>query len=117
VWVTHATDGVGTSFVGRTGLGPLYFDDPMEVTEFTAPHGMEPGVCTIDKKGNLVKGTAGFTVTALTPTTCRVEWFEHIELAPVFLTRWFEPALALLARYAFKGVLRKVADDIRRGFY
>lgn len=117
VWVAHDTGGVGTTFIGRTGLGPIFFDDPMEVTEFTPPSGSLPGRCSILKTGKLVRGTAGFTVTPLTTTTCRVEWFENIEIASTFLTRPFEPLLAFFARRAFKGVLNKVAQDIKLGFY
>ena len=42
---------VGATFVARTALGPLHFDDPMEVTQWRPPTDDEPGVCTIAKRG------------------------------------------------------------------
>jgi hypothetical protein len=109
--------GVGTVFVGRTGIGPFAFDDPMVVTEFASPKDGKPGTCFIRKTGRLIKGYAGFTVTPLTSSTCLVEWFEDIEVAPVAVTRWFEPVLQWLAKKAFMSVLVKVSKDIRLGWY
>lgn len=113
--ITKDTGGVGTIFVGRTGIGPFAFDDPMVVTDFNPPTKSEPGTCVIQKTGRLIKGYAGFTVTPLTASTCLVEWFENIEVAPVAVTRWFEPILQWLAKKAFMGVLLKVSKDIRLG--
>lgn len=53
---------VGESFVGRTSLGPLHFDDPMEVTHWQPPEGDEPGVCRIVKRGQVIIGWAVLTV-------------------------------------------------------
>lgn len=117
VTVTKDTGGVGTVFVGRTGLGPFAFDDPMVVAEFIPPTANEAGTCVIEKTGRLIKGHAGFTVTPLTPSTCLVEWFENIEVAPVAVTRWFEPVLDWFAKKAFMGVLVKVSKDIGFGWY
>lgn len=117
VWVTHQTDGVGTTFVGRTGIGPLAFDDPMEVTLFAPPKGPVKGICEIRKTGRVVRGTAGFTVEPLTGSTCRVTWREDIWVAPYWLTRTFTPVLAWFARQAFRGVLTRMASDIQRGLY
>lgn len=55
--------GVGATFVGRTALGPLRFDDPMEVTRWQPPAGDEPGVCHIVKHGKVITGWAELTVT------------------------------------------------------
>ncbi|HYJ74105.1 MAG TPA: SRPBCC family protein, partial [Kineosporiaceae bacterium] len=35
--LTPSASGVGARFVGRTGLGPLAVDDPMEVVEWREP--------------------------------------------------------------------------------
>jgi hypothetical protein len=66
--------GVGAVFVARTSLGPLRFDDPMEVT-YWRPPGDGPGVCRLVKTGRVVHGWAVLTVT---PTTsgCSVSWTE-----------------------------------------
>jgi hypothetical protein len=53
---------VGATFVGRTALGPLHFDDPMEVTEWRPPDGAEPGVCRVVKRGKVITGWAELTV-------------------------------------------------------
>ncbi len=55
--------GVGTVFVARTSLGPLAFDDPMEVTYWDPPSGQREGVCRIVKLGRVVSGWAVLTVT------------------------------------------------------
>lgn len=54
--------GVGSTFVGRTGLGPLRFDDPMTITRWQPPHGQEPGSCRLDKTGSVVLGWAEIEV-------------------------------------------------------
>lgn len=117
VWVAKGKGGVGTEFVGRTGIGPFYFDDPMEVTLLVPPSGHHSGLCEIKKTGKFVLGYAGFTVEPLTANTCRVTWREDIEIAPTWLTRPFEAILAFVAKQAFLGVLKKVDRGIQRGLY
>lgn len=55
--------GVGATFVGRTSIGPLHFDDPMEVTRWQPPEGEAPGICHIVKHGKVITGWAELTVT------------------------------------------------------
>lgn len=55
-------DDVGAAFVARTGVGPLQFDDPMEVTHWQPPLDNRPGVCRISKRGSVVTGWAELTV-------------------------------------------------------
>ena len=55
--------GVGSGFNGRTSIGPVGFDDPMEVTYWQPPEGDRPGVCRIVKRGRVVVGWAVLTVT------------------------------------------------------
>ena len=55
-------DHVGASFVARTSIGPLGFDDPMEVTVWQPPTQSRPGVCCIVKRGRVVRGGARLTV-------------------------------------------------------
>jgi hypothetical protein len=54
---------VGERFVARTSVGPLHFDDPMEVVFWHPPAGDLPGVCRIDKRGRVVLGSTVITVT------------------------------------------------------
>jgi hypothetical protein len=54
---------VGARFVARTSLGPLHFDDPMEVTYWQPPTDGAPGVCRVDKRGRVLLGSTVITVT------------------------------------------------------
>jgi hypothetical protein len=62
-WVGLVRDEVGARFVARTSLGPLRFDDPMEVVFWQPPVGGSPGVCRVDKRGRVVVGSTLITVT------------------------------------------------------
>jgi hypothetical protein len=66
--------GVGAVFVARTSLGPLHFDDPMEVTYWRPPVD-GPGACRLVKTGRVVHGWAVLTVTP-TSSGCSVSWTE-----------------------------------------
>jgi hypothetical protein len=66
--------GVGAVFVARTSLGPLHFDDPMEVT-YWRPPADGPGACRLVKTGRVVQGWAVLTVTP-TSSGCSVNWTE-----------------------------------------
>jgi hypothetical protein len=54
--------GVGSRFVARTSMGPLSFDDPMEVTFWEPPTQNRAGMCRIVKRGTVVVGWAVLTV-------------------------------------------------------
>ena len=110
VWVTSPSgDGVGAFFVGRTGLGPLSFDDPMVVTGWQPPDGEKAGRCDIRKTGRVVLGTAGFTVTPLGPQRCRVAWTETIEIVGVRRLPLAGRLNDLVGRLAFGFVLRQMS--------
>jgi hypothetical protein len=68
--------GVGAAFVARTSLGPLGFDDQMEVTGWQPPAGPDPGRCHITKRGRVVMGWAELTV-ATAPGGALVHWHEE----------------------------------------
>ncbi|MFC9290179.1 SRPBCC family protein, partial [Streptomyces sp. NPDC057052] len=46
----------GTVFVARSGIGPLAFDDRMEVTVWCPPDDGGPGLCRLEKLGRTVRG-------------------------------------------------------------
>ncbi|MFE6223976.1 SRPBCC family protein [Streptomyces sp. NPDC057854] len=75
--LTPGPNGPGTRFTARTGLGPLGFDDPMEVVRWQPPHRNRPGVCRLEKRGRLVRGWAEFEVAAAAGGT-RVVWTEEL---------------------------------------
>jgi hypothetical protein len=66
-------------FVARTAIGPLGFDDPMEVTYTLPPTETSSGLARIVKTGRVVFGWAVLTVTPL-PTGAEVRWLEEARL-------------------------------------
>ncbi|MGN6301813.1 MAG: SRPBCC family protein [Angustibacter sp.] len=107
-------DGVGASFVGRTAVGPLGFDDPMTVTLWQPPTSVEPGRCTVRKSGRLVLGEAGFVVEPVGSTRCRVTWSEDIEIAGVRRLPFADAVTRWAGARAFGSMLRKVAREAER---
>lgn len=111
--LTPSGEGVGARFVGRTGLGPLAFDDPMEITEWEPPTD-GPGRCRIVKQGRVVLGSAWFEVAPLLAGGSRVEWTEDVEVAPVRLTRPLRRLIEPAGRFAFTRTLRQMAAEVER---
>jgi hypothetical protein len=112
--LTPSGAGVGARFVGRTGVGPLAFDDPMEVVEWRPPADGAAGRCAVVKQGRLVLGGAWFEVAPLPAPggpASRVTWVEEIEVVPVRLTRPFGPLLAALGRIGFTRALTVMARE------
>ncbi|MFJ9624344.1 SRPBCC family protein [Streptomyces sp. NPDC101181] len=93
---------VGTVFVARTGLGPLAFDDPMEVVRWTPPAGGRAGVCRLEKRGSVVLGRASIDVLP-TDAGSHVVWVEELRVR--LLPGWGDPLLASSGRRLFGGVL------------
>jgi hypothetical protein len=79
--------GVGTTFVGRTGLGRIGFDDPMTVTEWESPQGGQPGRCRLEKTGSLILGWAEIEVHPADGGS-RVVWREEVRVRG--LPRFFD---------------------------
>ena len=65
----------GDGFVARTGIGPLAFDDPMEIVAFEAPT-----FCRLEKRGRVVTGWAELRVDPHGDLT-RIVWREDIHVA------------------------------------
>lgn len=70
--------GVGTEFCGRTGLGPVGFDDRMRVVVWEPPT-TGAGRAVVAKTGSVIAG--GIEV-AFTPHAgrTRITWRQHVEL-------------------------------------
>lgn len=111
--LTPRPDGVGARFCARTAVGPVGFDDVMEITGWQPPTPTDPGRCDIVKRGRAVRGTVSFRVEAA-PGGSRVVWAQGIEVAPVALTRPFGPIVAAVARGAYTRTLRVMAKDAAR---
>lgn len=97
--VTPPPTHVGTVVVARSGLGPLAFDDRMEVTVWRPPTETEAGLCRLEKRGRVVRGWAEIEVRPGPGGRSRVVWRE--ELGVRLLPGVFDPLLAGAARSVF----------------
>ncbi|MBV7695920.1 SRPBCC family protein [Streptomyces sp. TRM70350] len=99
----------GTVFVARSGLGPLAFDDRMEVTVWQPPTDDAPGRCRLEKRGRAVRGWAEIEVHPGPGGRAHVVWREEIRvrLLPPFL----DGALERAARWMFG----RAANRLLRG--
>ncbi|MCM2417431.1 SRPBCC family protein [Streptomyces sp. RKAG293] len=70
---------LGTVFVARTGLGPVGFDDPMEVVRWEPPAPGGTGRCRLEKRGTVVVGWAEIEVGAR-DTGSRIVWREDLRV-------------------------------------
>lgn len=115
--------GVGSTFVGRTAFGRVGFDDPMRVTDWRPPSGLDVGVVRIAHEGNVVGGTAEIEVRPVTAARCVVSWREDVELLPR-LPRGAARLVgvlggrptALAGRVVFGRVLRRAADQAEQAY-
>ncbi|MEV8593075.1 SRPBCC family protein [Streptomyces sp. NPDC052012] len=89
----------GTLVVARTGLGPLAFDDPMEVTVWQPPRDDSPGLCRLEKRGRVVRGWAEMEVRQGPGGRARVLWREEIRVR--FLPAPVDRVLARVGRHVF----------------
>lgn len=92
--------GLGTLFVARTRLGPLGFDDPMEVTGWEPPEGSGAGHCRLDKRGRVVTGWARIDIVPQPFTGgCLVRWHEDLRVRG--LPRRADPVLSRSGQLLF----------------
>ncbi|MFC5910594.1 SRPBCC family protein [Streptacidiphilus monticola] len=96
---------VGDVVLARTSLGPLGFDDPMEIVALTPPSPGRDGLCRLEKRGRTVRGWAELRV-ADTPGAApgsTATWVEdlHVRGIPTAL----DPVLAAASRLVFGRVL------------
>lgn len=96
---TPPPTGPGTRVVARTGLGPLSFDDPMEVTVWRPPAEDSPGLCRLEKRGRVVTGWAEIEVRPGPGGRARVIWREEIRVR--FLPAAADALLARAGRQVF----------------
>ncbi|MFH9980484.1 SRPBCC family protein [Streptomyces sp. NPDC017179] len=104
--VTPAPTREGTVFVARSGVGPLGFDDPMEVTVWRPPADGEPGLCRVEKRGRVVLGWAELEVRPGPGGRARVVWREELRVR--FLPGLFDEPLRGAARAVFGRALNRL---------
>ncbi|MGW6733667.1 SRPBCC family protein [Streptomyces sp. NPDC055013] len=90
---------VGTLVIARSGVGPLSFDDPMEVTVWQPPGDDSPGLCRLEKRGRVITGWAEIEVRPGPGGRARVVWHEEVRVR--FLPGVADGALKRTARYVF----------------
>ncbi|MFI6062932.1 SRPBCC family protein [Streptomyces sp. NPDC051286] len=93
---------IGTVFVARTGVGPLAFDDPMEVVRWMPPVTGRAGLCRLEKRGSVVLGRASIDVYP-TESGSHVVWVEELRIR--LLPQWGDPLIAATGRRLFGRVL------------
>src|SRR4051812_999412 len=103
--------GLGTRFTGRTRLGPVGFDDPMEVTEWQPPAGESPGRCRVSKFGPWLTGWAEIQVRPAAGGA-RVEWVEEVRVR--WLPRLADRLGGAVGSGFFARVVRRVGGEVAR---
>ncbi len=93
------------SFVARTGIGRLGFDDAMLVTYSRPPTSTDPGFARIVKQGRAVLGWAVLTVTP-TETGCEVRWHEEARMRGTW------GPIEALVNQAVKGGFSRLLDGL-----
>jgi hypothetical protein len=99
--VTRPPTREGTVFVARSGVGPMAFDDPMEVVVWRPPQGGDSGMCRLVKRGTFVTGWAEIEVHPVPDAGggSRVVWRE--ESGVRVLPRMVDPVLRWAAQWMF----------------
>ncbi|MGA5822955.1 SRPBCC family protein [Kitasatospora sp. NPDC094028] len=93
----------GDLIVARTRIGPLRFDDPMEIVELTAPAPGRDGHCRLVKRGRAVRGGAVLRVRAAAGGGSEASWAEELRIAG--LPALFDPVVARIGRAVFGRLL------------
>ncbi|WP_416969836.1 SRPBCC family protein [Streptomyces sp. 4F14] len=107
---TPAPTGEGTVIVARTGLGPLSFDDRMEVTAWQPPSDTAPGLCRLEKHGRVILGWAEIEVRPGPGGRARVVWREELRVR--FLPGFCDPVLRVAARSVFGRAVNRLLRGV-----
>jgi len=104
--------GVGWSFAGLSGVGPLRLADSMVITHWAPPAADGSGELRVRKTGRVLAGWAVVTVRAAPGDgRTRLEWVEDISLRPAPLGRLLAPVVDRVNRAMFgRAVDRMVAE-------
>jgi len=112
VAIVKPGDGVGTRFTGRTQVGPIWFDDPMEVTVWEPPADDGRGYCEVRKFGPWILGTAEIVVEPARgePDRTTVTWKEAVTLRGV--PAIFNPLVRVMGGVLFRSTMRKAITEL-----
>lgn len=106
---TPPPNGLGTAFVARTGLGPVGFDDPMEIVRWEPPSTGGAGRCRLEKRGTFVVGWAEIDVEARGAGS-RIVWREELRVRR--LPRLFDGLMVRSGRLMFgRAITGLLADE------
>lgn len=97
----------GSTFIARTAVGPLGFDDPMVFDDIVAPETDSPGRARIRKDGSAVRGSIQLVVTPR-GSGSTVSWSQEIGVRGV--PGALDAVVAKVARAAYGSILRKLLD-------
>ncbi|WP_030671932.1 SRPBCC family protein [Streptomyces sp. NRRL B-1347] len=99
VTVSGAAGGAGALLTARSGVGPLAFDDLMEVVVWQPPQGRR-GACRLVKRGSFVTGWAEIEVGPDgVGGGSRVVWREELRVR--WLPKVLDPVVARSASWLF----------------
>jgi hypothetical protein len=104
---TEGPNRVGTVFVARTHLGPLTFDDPMEIVQWSPPDEDGTGHCRLVKAGRVMLGWAELQVVA-EGSGSRATWTEDISVSR--MPGWTDAGTRMVSRLMFSRVLRRLLE-------
>lgn len=111
VEVTGPGDGrrLGARLSAITGVGPVAFTDPMEITEWTVPGAGGVRRCVVRHLGRVVRGEGVFEVLELGPERARFLWSERLDLPLGVLGRIGWPIVRPVFRAGVAHSLRRMA--------
>ena len=105
---------LGARFAAFTGVGPVGFTDPMEVTEWDPPRR-----CVVTHRGRVVRGSGVFEVEELGPQRSRFLWSEQLELplGALGAAGWplVRPAFRAGVAHSLRKLARLCESRYRRG--
>lgn len=95
----------GSVFVGRTGIGPLAFDDPMMIERIGALGDAGGTGAVIVKQGRVLQGKVNLQITPDAPGS-RVRWRQDVRLP--WLPGIVQPLAARVLRLGYRQVLARL---------
>ena len=96
---------LGSTVLARTGVGPLGFDDPMEVVRWEPPPPGGTGRCRLEKRGSVVRGWAEIEVSAGGGGSLLL-WREEVRLRG--FPRAVDPVVAAVGQRMFARVIDRL---------